>query len=258
MDGRPGQADFAGTRANLILVALGLYILFNTLGIAGNLAGRVTLSEIFGNTAVYVLAQTISLTVFVQILVESFLLQIKSIRIRKKYPTHFEFAGIAHSVSRGASILAAVLWLIVFTTNLNLFDTINDRLTDLFNTVRQVGNFSFTLGGIALFAGIIWVANFLQRYITYFFGDTGDDAAMDDKGQRSKLPKGDASYPADTGFSACRGRIGIIHRQADGHTRRAQRRHRPWFTKHRKQFHFGSDPDLRPAPAHRGYCRDWR
>ena len=31
------------------------------------------------------------------------------------------------------------------------------------------------------------LANFLQRFIAYFFGDTGDDAAMDDRGQRSRL-----------------------------------------------------------------------
>src|SRR6202000_317006 len=75
----------------------------------------------------------------------------------------------------------------VFTTNLGLFDSINDMLTDLFTRSRQVGSFSFTIGGLVLFLGIIWLANFLQRFIAYFFGDTGDDAAMDDRGQRSRL-----------------------------------------------------------------------
>jgi potassium efflux system protein len=178
---------FANVGVNFILAAIGLYIFLNALAVGCNLAGRVTLSEIFGDTAVYALAQLISLIVFVHIVVECFLLQIQSSRVRKKYPEHFEFTGIAHSVYRGTGILASILWMIVFTTNLNLFDAISDWLTEAFGTVRQVGSFSFTLGGIALFAGIIWVANFLQRYITYFFGDTGDDAAMDDKGQRSRL-----------------------------------------------------------------------
>jgi small-conductance mechanosensitive channel len=181
------EKKFTGARARFILAGVGLYVFFNFLAIAGNLAGRVTLSQVFGDTAVYALAQTVSLTVFVHLVVESFLLQIQSSRVRKRYPIHFEFAGIAHSVYRGTTILAVILWLIVFTTNLNLFDAISDQLSDLFGTVRQLGNFSFTLGGLALFAGIIWVANFLQRSITYFFGDTGDDAAMDDKGQRSRL-----------------------------------------------------------------------
>ena len=176
-----------GARANLIIGAVSLYIALNLAAIACNMAGRVTLSQIFGDTAVYALAQIVSLTVFVRIVVECFLLQIQSSRVRKKYPLHFEFNGIARSLSRGTGVLAAVSWLIVFTTNLNLFDAISDWLTDAFTGVRTVGSFSFTLGGIVLFAGIIWIANFLQRYITYFFGDVGDDAALDDKGQRSRL-----------------------------------------------------------------------
>lgn len=178
---------FIGARANFILTAVGLYIVLNLAAIVCNMAGRVTLSQIFADTSVYALAQLVSLTVFVRIVVECFLLQIQSSRVRKKYPLHFEFYAIARSITRGASVLAALLWLIVFTTNLNLFDAINDWLTDALTGVRTVGSFSFTLGGIVLFAGIIWIANFLQRYITYFFGDVGDDAAMDDKGQRSRL-----------------------------------------------------------------------
>lgn len=178
---------WSGTRSKFVMGAIGLYVFLHLLAITCNLAGRVTLSQIFGDSAVYALAQVISLTVFVQLVVECFLLQIQSSRVRKKYPQHFEFAGIAHSVYRGTTVLAGLLWLIVLTTNLNLFDAINDQLSELFNTPRQIGSLPFTVGGIVLFCGIIWVANFLQKYITYFFGDTGDDAAMDDKGQRSRL-----------------------------------------------------------------------
>ena len=178
---------FTGARANFVIGAVGLYILLNLAAVGCNMAGRVTLSQIFGDTAVYALAQIVSLTVFVRIVVECFLLQIQSSRVRKRYPPHFDFGHIARPVSRGTATLAIVLWLIVFTTNLNLFDAINDWLTDTFSEARTVGSISFTLGGIVLFAGIIWIANFLQRYITYFFGDVGDDAAMDDKGQRSRL-----------------------------------------------------------------------
>lgn len=178
---------FTGARANFILTAVGLYIVLNLAAIGCNMAGRVTLSQIFADTSVYALAQLVSLTVFVRVVVECFLLQIQSSRARKKYPLQFDFYAIARSVTRGAGVLAGLLWLIVFTTNLNLFDAISDWLTDALTSLRTVGSFSFTLGGIVLFAGIIWIANFLQRYITYFFGDVGDDAAMDDKGQRSRL-----------------------------------------------------------------------
>ncbi|HZE85876.1 MAG TPA: mechanosensitive ion channel domain-containing protein [Puia sp.] len=170
-----------------ITFAACLYLLLNLLAILCNLFGRVTLSQIFGATAVYSFAQTVSLGVFVQLVLESFLLQIQSSRIRKKYPEGFDYRAISRSIRRVSMALAIVLWLIVVTTNLNIFDALNDILIDLFTNTQQVGNFSFTLGGILLFLGIIWFANFLQKYIAYFFGDTGDDASIDDKGQRSRL-----------------------------------------------------------------------
>jgi len=174
-------------RPRLMKAAAWLYVTFNLLAVVCNLWGRVSLSQILGATAVYAFAQIVSLSVFVRSVVEAFLLQIQTSRVRKKYPEHFDHAKVTKSIGRFIRGVAILLWLIVFTSNLNLFDAINDILTDVFNTPRQVGSLPFTLGGILLFAGIIWVANFLQKYIAYFFGDTGDDASLDDSGQRSRL-----------------------------------------------------------------------
>lgn len=176
-----------GGKLRFVYGAAGLYLVLNLLAVLCNLFGRVTLSQIFGATAVYSFAQTISLAVFVKLVVEAFLLQIVASRIRKGYPQTFDQSAVTKSIYRIVLLLAILLWLIVFFTNLNLFDYLNDWLTDFFGDQRQVGSFTFTLGGIVLFLGIIWLANFLQRFIAYFFGDTGDDAAMDDRGQRSRL-----------------------------------------------------------------------
>jgi potassium-dependent mechanosensitive channel len=170
-----------------ILIAISLYIFLNFLAVISNLFGRVTYSQIFGYTAAYSFAQTISLGIFVKIMEEAFLLQIQTSRTRKKYPQAFDYGAIAKSIRRFSMIVAVPLWIIVFATNLNLFDALTDFILDTFTSTRQVGNFSFTLGGIVLFVGIIWLANFLQKYIAYFFGDIGDDSAFDDKGQRSRL-----------------------------------------------------------------------
>ena len=171
-----------GKKLRFMYAAAGLYLLLNLLAVVCNLFGRVTLSQIFGATAVYSFAQTVSLAVFVRLVVETFLLQIVGSRVRKGYPESFDLAPVTRSIRRFAMFLAILLWVIVFTTNLNLFDALNDWMTDFFGSPRQVGSFNFTVGGLVLFLGIIWLANFLQRFIAYFFGDTGDDAAMDDRG----------------------------------------------------------------------------
>lgn len=174
-------------KKRFVIAAAGLYIFLNILAALCNFFGRTTLAEICSFTSVYAFAQAVSLGVFVKIITESFLLQVQSSRIRKNYPEQFEWSPIAHSISRYATILAVILWSMVLTTNFQVYDSLNDILIDFFTTQRHVGSFSFTFGGIVLFLGIIWVAHFLQKYIAFFFGDTGDDAAMDDKGQRSRL-----------------------------------------------------------------------
>jgi potassium efflux system protein len=170
-----------------VTFSISLYITLNFLAILTNLLGRVTLSQIFGYTAAYSFVQTISLAIFVKIMEEAFFLQIQTSRTRKKYPQAFDYIKITKSIRQFSMIIAVPLWLIVFATNMNLFDTLNDFITDFFTATRQVGNFSFTIGGMVLFVGIIWLANFLQKYIAYFFGDIGDDSAFDDRGQRSRL-----------------------------------------------------------------------
>lgn len=175
------------SRYKLISFAVGLYVFLNFLAVVCNAFGRSTLSEIFGATAVYSLAQMASLSVFVQTITEAFLLQIQSSRMRKHYPEQFEVKDITKSIHKLVTALAAFLWYIVFTTNLNSYDTLRDIFHAIFTTPVNIGSFAFTLGNLTIFLGIIWVANFLQRYIAYFFGDIGDDAAFDDKGQRSRL-----------------------------------------------------------------------
>ena len=173
-------------RPNL-LIAAGFYAVFNAAATLANLFGRLTLTKILGATAVYGFAQMICLTVFVRIITEAFILQIFATRIRKNYTSSFDFTPIQKNLNRAATVLSILLWLIVFTTNLNIYSTITQALHLFFTEPRQIGSFSFTLWGIVLFMGIIWLANSLQKYIAYFFGDTGEDSGMDIQRSRSRL-----------------------------------------------------------------------
>ena len=145
-----------------------LYVVFNVLSIFCNMFGRVTLSQIFYSTAAYALFQAIALKILIQIVIEAFLLQIVGSRTRKRYPEQFESGPLVTGVSKVASIIATVLWLVVLADNLNVFDAIVDNASLVLKAQHVIGSFSFTLGGIILFASIIWVANFLQKNIGSF------------------------------------------------------------------------------------------
>jgi potassium efflux system protein len=174
-------------RYKLLLGAGLIYMFFAAIATICNLFGRFTLTQIFYTTGVSSFLYAISLTILANMLVEAFLLQIKSSRIRKGYPEHFEWEPVISGVKKITGIGAFVIWTIIFTTNLNVFDSLYTLMTDLLTEKRTIGSFSFTFGGVVLFSGIIWAANFLQKYIAYFFGDTGDDSLDDNKGERSKL-----------------------------------------------------------------------
>jgi small-conductance mechanosensitive channel len=164
-----------------------IYIIFAFIATCCNLFGRFTLTQIFYNTGVSAFLNATSLIVLAKMFVEAFLLQMKSSRIRKGYPEFFDWIPVTAGLKRIASTGAIIIWAVIFTTNLNIFNSIYSAITDELTQRRIVGSFSFTLGGVVLFLAIIWLANFLQKYIAYFFGDVGDDALDDNKGERSKL-----------------------------------------------------------------------
>lgn len=164
-----------------------LYMLFNFLAVICNLFGRVTLMQIFSATGTYAFIQAVALFVFGYSVTEAFLLQIQSSRIRKNYPENFDYPQIRKGIFRIMVLWAVIIWLVVFTTNLNLYYSISFIIKNFLSTPRIIGNFTFTFGGIVLFLAIMWVANFLQKYIAFFFGDVNDDAAFDNKSQRSRL-----------------------------------------------------------------------
>jgi small-conductance mechanosensitive channel len=51
---------------------------------------------------------------------------------------------------------------------------------------RSIGSAGFTIGGVLLFFLIIWFAHLLQKYVGYFFGDTGNEEVQN-KRQRSRM-----------------------------------------------------------------------
>ncbi len=171
----------------IVLLTARLYVFLNILAFLCNLFGRVTLANLLSSAAIYALVQMAGLVIFIQGVKEAFLLQIQSSRLRKNYPESFDYHLIAKGIVKLTGLLAVIIWLVVFTTNLNIYSTITEQLMNVLTLPRKLGSFTFTLRGVILFLLIIWAANFLQKYIAYFFGDIGDDAAFDNKGQRSRL-----------------------------------------------------------------------
>jgi small-conductance mechanosensitive channel len=175
------------SRNRWLVLTAGLYVLFNFLAVIFNVFGRTTLTQIFGSTGTYAFVQAVGLLVFVESVTEAFLLQIQSSRVRKEYTSGFDQQEIANGIMRFVLFFSLIIWLIVFATNLNIYTFITTHVSDVLSQPRKIGSFTFTYGGVILFVIILWIAHLLQKYIGYFFGDIGNEAVFDNKGQRSQL-----------------------------------------------------------------------
>jgi small-conductance mechanosensitive channel len=169
------------------MLTAALYALFNFLAVICNIFGRTTLTQILGSTGTYAVIQTVGLLVFIEAVTEAFLLQVQAGRIRKEYASGFDRNEIRKGIMRFVIFFSVIIWLVVFATNLNIYNYISNHASAVLNKTRSIGSFTFTYGGIILFVVIIYVAHLLQKYIGYFFGNIGDEGIFDNKGQRSKL-----------------------------------------------------------------------
>lgn len=164
-----------------------LHNMMNVVSVLCNIAGRVSLAQILGSSAIFSFTQAIGLAVFSKICMEAILQQIVSSRLRRNNQGRLNYQPVLAGFRRPILFLVVVLWLIVFATNLNIYTSALSVLGDFLTNPRHIGNAAFTLGGVLLFFFIIWIAHLLQKYVGYFFGDTGTDDEIHNKGQRSRL-----------------------------------------------------------------------
>jgi potassium efflux system protein len=164
-----------------------LHNVMNVVSVLCNIFGRVSLAQILGSAAIFSFTQAIGLVVFSKICMEAILLQIVSSRLRRNNPGRLNYQPVLDGFRRPILFLVVILWLIVFATNLNIYTSALNILGDFLTLPRHIGNAAFTIGGVLLFFFIIWIAHLLQKYVGYFFGDTGHDDEIHNKGQRSRL-----------------------------------------------------------------------
>lgn len=162
-------------------VLLIIYIVLNLLAATSNLFGRVTLSQVFGNAAISNFIQAIGLIVFIQVVLEAVFLQLEVDKKSKRFSAYLNYQNVESRLRRILTIIGGIYWFINLCQNLNVYDQAYEAVTDFLGADRFVGSTTFTLSSILLFFVVIWIANILQKYIGYFFGDTNDDVTANKK-----------------------------------------------------------------------------
>ncbi len=165
-------------------------ILLSGMGILFNLAGRFSLAGIVGMAGIFAVTQAVVLIVFVEIIVEIILLQLQSSRLNKGIDKPFDSESVIKKFKMPLTITAILIWLIMLTSNLNVYHSINEAITDSLTLTRTIGSISFQLISVILFFVIIWCAHILQRLLSFYFGETGidtEDVTPITKGHHARL-----------------------------------------------------------------------
>lgn len=151
-----------------------IYIALNLLAALCNIFGRISVARVLGTAGIYGLVQIIGLAVFIQVISEAFHLQMLSSKTDEKARSIFNYERIQEKLNKLLAITVVACWLVVFATNLNLYNLSLKLVLELLHTPHKIGSTSFTFGNIVMLVLIIYLANLLQKYIGYFFGETED------------------------------------------------------------------------------------
>ncbi len=173
-----------------IKIASAISLVLAFLGIISNLFGRYSLACILGVTSVFAILQAVALPLLLDTILEILFLQIQSSRLRIGINRPFDHSVVAKRLRLPLCTIMAILWLVLLTSNLNIYSAISNSVESFFTTPRSVGSVSFKLISVVLFFAIIWFAHILQRLISFTFGETGndtEDVSTVSKEQHSRL-----------------------------------------------------------------------
>jgi potassium efflux system protein len=156
----------------LIRPTLFIYVALNALSVVLNIFGRISLAKVFSTTAVIGLTQIIGLGLFIQILTDALELQIKVSSCSNGIFSRINLASTRTSFKKILSVVAVILWLLVFIINLSIAGGVFALLQHILNKPRSFGSVSFTLSNVLFFGVIVYLSNMLQKHVGVLFGES--------------------------------------------------------------------------------------
>ena len=187
--GALGWAFWRFLRRNPLLAAFVrpvalLYAGLNALALLADAAGRVSVAKLLSTTAGVALTQAVALAVFVRVVTEVFFLQAQQSQLAGGLGARLQVGQLESGLRKLLTVVVGVLWLMLVSTNLNLYNLFYRLIEHALTAPHQLGSTTFSLAGIVLFGGIIFLTVQLQKYVGYFFGEGDDDfsAETDRKG----------------------------------------------------------------------------
>lgn len=160
-----------------------LFLTMNILALLLNIIGRVTLAKVLNTGANYGMIAAINLFIFVEIIIDAIFLSMEASKQSSRLTAYFQYNGMEKQITRFLGFVAILLWILVFTSSLHLYDYIFGNIVSFLSDEQKLGSITFTFGNVAIFILIIWVSTILAQMTSFIFGNVDDNI----KTEKSKL-----------------------------------------------------------------------
>lgn len=140
-----------------------------SLSLIFNLTGRLSLSKIFGVSAIQCLMLGITLKVFCTMVLEAIYIQTEAYQ-SSRFSDFINYKELQFRLQRYLWIIALIVFFVSFVRNITLYDLLITSTSNFFNEIRSIGSYKFTLASIAIFICIIWLSSVISSFISFFFG----------------------------------------------------------------------------------------
>nr|WP_249665293.1 mechanosensitive ion channel domain-containing protein [Mucilaginibacter sp. Bleaf8] len=171
----------------LLKPVLIIYQAFNALAVIFNIFGRISLAKIYSVTAIMGFTQVIALAVFIQLFTDALELQIKVSSANGGWFSRLNLSKARISFKKALSVVAVILWLLVFFINLSIAGGIFAFVQHVLVKQRTLGSVNFTLSNVLFFAVILYISNVLQKHVSILLGEQSVGFTNEIEHKSSKL-----------------------------------------------------------------------
>jgi small-conductance mechanosensitive channel len=149
-------------------VFLWIAIAMEAIASVANIYGRYNFAKGLMTTGFFGFVVGIQLLWTVKLIKEIFDISAKSYQDDEKSKFYIDFDKVGSEVPKFLYIILGIGWFVLISQNFYIYTKITDPILAFFNDTRQLGSYSFSLSGILLFIGIIFMSGIVSKLVSYF------------------------------------------------------------------------------------------
>lgn len=160
----------------VILIFIGL----NILSIIFNVIGSFILAKYFAASAITGLLTARILYSLIDLIMETIWLY--EVQYRNSLITDYkaDIEALNKKLKTFFTGFVGIIWLIILSRNLNIYDIFFDGIADFLKKERVLGSMHFSFFSILIFIGIIWISNVIAKSLQLIFGNTANSSSQND------------------------------------------------------------------------------